>query len=116
MPLFANRVNEASSPLRITSSSVTPCARAASSAISNSRPNSLRIRAPDLDVAEPRGTRAVAGAHHLLGLALTAVRHAPQRPMLASRDRHARIPELGRYAAVAGILQHADALAAANLP
>ena len=53
------------------------------------------IRAPDFDLAEARGAGAVAGAHHLLGLALAAVGHAPQRPMLAARQwprRRSRIP------------------------
>src|SRR4051812_27797611 len=116
MALFAKRVSEASSPLRITSSSATPCARAAAIAISNRRSNSLCIRAPDLDLPEPRRAGAVAGAHHLLRLPLSAVRDAPQGPVLAPGDRHAGVPELRRNPAVARILQHADPLPIADLP
>ena len=53
------------------------------------------------------------GAHHLFRLALAAVRSAPQRPVIARADGVAGIPELRGDAAVARILQHADALAAA---
>ena len=58
----------------------------------------------------------MAGAHHLLGLPLAAVRHAPQRPVLRPGDGRAGIPEFGRYPAVAGVFEHAYALAAAHLP
>src|SRR5262249_40366750 len=42
--------------------------------------------------------------------------HTPQGPMLRSRDRGTRVPELGRDTAVARVLQHAHALAVAHLP
>src|SRR4051794_30228746 len=116
MALFANRVNEASSPLRITSRSCTPWARAASSAISNRRANSLRIGAPDFDLAEPGRAGAMAGAHDLFGLAFAAVRHAPQGPVFAAGDGDASVPELGGNAAVARVLEHAHAAAVANFP
>src|SRR5882672_7508807 len=90
--------------------SVTPSARAASTICSNS------IRAPDLDLAEARRAGSVAGAHHLFGLALAAVGNSPQSPVLATGDGVARIPEFGRDAAVAGVLEHADALAVTDLP
>ena len=53
------------------------------------------IAPPDLHVAEARGAGAVAGAHHLLGLALAAVGHAPERPVLRARRwprRNSRTP------------------------
>src|SRR5690348_153138 len=109
MALLAKRVRDASSPVKIASRLETPWARAASSAISKRRANSLRIRAPDFDVAEARGTGAVAGAHHLFGLAFAAVRDAPECPMLASGDGGAGVPELGGNAAVARVFEHADA-------
>ena len=58
----------------------------------------------------------MAGAHHLLGLTLAAIGNAPERPVLAPGDGVAGIPELGGDSAVAGVLQHAHALAAADLP
>src|ERR1019366_661735 len=77
---------------------------------------SFGIRAPDLDAAEARWTGAVARAHDLLRLPLAAVGRAPQHPVLGSGDGRAGIPELRGDAAVAGILQHVDALAVADLP
>src|SRR5437773_2634613 len=113
MPLLANRVSACVSVVRIASISLTPCARAASRTCWN---RSSAIRAPNLDLAESRGRRAVAGAHHLLRLAFPAVGHAPQGPVAAIRDGHARVPEFGRDAAVAGVLQHAHAPAVVDLP
>src|SRR5215471_9083758 len=101
MALLANRVSAPFSALRISSRSATPCARAAARAISKKRSNSLRIRAPDLDLAETRGARSVAGAHHLLGLSLAAVGNAPESPVLAAGDGRAGVPELRGDAAVA---------------
>src|SRR5215471_17141155 len=101
------------------SMSATPCARAASRTcwkISCISRISSAICAPDFDLAETRRASAVAGTHYLFGLALAAVGHAPESPMLAPGDGDARIPELRGNAAIAGILQHADALAIADLP
>ncbi len=58
----------------------------------------------------------MAGADHLLGLALAAIRNAPQHPMIAIGDGGAGIPKLGGDAAVGRILEHANALAVSNLP
>src|ERR1022692_4363801 len=80
------------------------------------RAGSIGISAPDLDAAEARGTSAVAGTHDLLRLPLAAVGRAPQDPVLGAGDGRAGVPELRRDAAVAGILQHPDALAVADLP
>src|ERR1043166_2701464 len=93
--------------------SVTPWARAASSTCWKT---SSGIGGPDLDLAKTRRARAVAGAHHLLGLPLAAVGNTPQGPMPAVRDGDALVPELGGDAAVAGILQHAHAAAVVDLP
>src|SRR5437879_5003663 len=93
--------------------SVTPSARAACITCSK---RSSGIRAAHLDFAEARGTRPVAGAHHLLGLSFAAVGNTPERPVFAARDGRTRIPELGGDPAVARILQHASALAMTDLP
>src|SRR5437762_11574711 len=74
------------------------------------------IGAAYFDVAEARGAGSVAGPDHLLGLAFAAIGNAPEHPLLAIGDGFARIPELGRDAAVGGILQHAYTLAVADLP
>src|ERR1035441_5956238 len=68
-----------------------------------------------LHIAEACRSGAVPCAHYLLGLALTAVRRAPKRPMIARADCIATIPELGGDAAVARILDHAAFLAALDL-
>src|SRR5271157_1724007 len=114
MALLAKRVSASSWEASMVSTSVTPSARAASHTASNTV--SSAIRAPDPDLAEPRGAGAVARAHHLLGLALAAIRDAPQRPVLRPGNGRTGVPEFRGDAAVAGVLQHADALAAANLP
>src|SRR5271157_4054967 len=93
-----------------------PSARAASTTCPKMASALSRIGAPDPDVANPRRAGSMAGAHHLLGLPLAAVRHPPQGPVLRPGDGRAGIPEFGGYAAVAGVLEHADALAVADLP
>ena len=65
---------------------------------------STGIRGSHFDVAEARGAGAVAGAHDLLGLALAAIRNAPQHPVVAIGDGRAGIPELGGDAAVGRVL------------
>src|ERR1051326_3335562 len=111
--LLANRVSACESGVTMASISVTPWARAASSTCWKT---SSGIGGPDLDLAKTRRARAVAGAHHLLGLPLAAVGNTPQGPMPAVRDGDALVPELGGDAAVAGILQHAHAAAVVDLP
>src|SRR5580700_9368288 len=74
------------------------------------------ISGSDLDVVETRRAGPMTGTDHLLRLALPAVRHTPQHPMVAIGDGRAGIPELSGDAAVSGVLQHARALAVANLP
>src|SRR6266704_318074 len=58
----------------------------------------------------------VARAHGLHGLAFSAIGRAPQRPVIEFANGVARIPELRCNSAVAGIFQHADLLAAFDLP
>src|SRR5262245_47203419 len=58
----------------------------------------------------------MAGAHHLLGLSFATVGRAPQRPVFRPGDGCAGIPELGADPAIAGVLEHADALAPADFP
>src|SRR5215813_12867918 len=114
MTLLANRVRAWSSVVMMASISVTPCARAAVTTSSNSA--SFRICASDFDLAEARGAGAVAGAHYLLRLALAAVGNAPEGPMLFPGDGVAGVPEFRGDTAVAGVLQHADTAAVADLP
>src|ERR1039458_5599100 len=116
MALLAKRVSALVSEARMASTSVTPCARAASTTWPKMASALSGIGAPDFDFVEARGAGSVAGAHHLLGLALAAIGDPPQRPVFGSRDGLAGVPELGRDAAVAGVLQHADALAPTHLP
>src|ERR1700682_5465837 len=104
------------------SMSGTPWARAASATLPKTASQSAfpsgssGVGAPDADFSEARRASTVAGAHHLLGLPFAAVGYAPQGPMVAPGDGRAGIPELRRNAAIAGVLQHAHALAAADLP
>src|ERR1700691_207779 len=119
MALLAKRVSALDSACTIASTSATPSARDASATRSKrawQRAASIGIGATDLDAAEARRAGAVARAHNLLRLPLAAVGRAPQRPVLGSGDGRASVPEFRRDAAVARILQHADALAAADLP
>src|SRR5580692_4610325 len=112
MALLAKRVRALDSAVKMASTSVMPRARAASKTwpkIAWQRARSIGIGASDLDATEARGAGAVAGAHDLLGLSLAAVGRAPQHPVFRSGDGRAGVPELRRDAAVAGILQHADA-------
>src|SRR4051812_45594178 len=115
MVLFANRVSACVSLVTIASTSVTPRARAASTTCWKTSALS-RIGAPHLDFAEPRRARPMPRPHHLFRLALAAIGNSPQGPMPPVGDRHARVPELGRNAAVARILQHAHAPAVVDLP
>src|SRR5579872_5221359 len=114
MALLAKRVSAWFSVVRMASISYTPRARAASSISPNI--SSFRIRASYLNVAESRRAGPMARAHHLLGLPLTAIRNAPQCPVVRSGNGRARIPELGGDATVARVLQHAHPLAVADLP
>src|SRR5215472_7906589 len=73
-------------------------------------------RGAHLDVAKACRSGPVAGTHGLHGLPLPAVRRAPQSPVLLAANGVAGIPELRANAAVAGIFQHANFLAAFNFP
>src|SRR5580698_8766958 len=127
MPLLANRVRAAQCAPKSASTSEMPkdvaaCCTASKSSrqslrVSISAPSiSGRIRGSHFDVVEARGAGAVAGADHLLGLSLAAIRNAPQYPVLAIGDGRAGIPKLGSDAAVGGILEHANAPAILDLP
>src|ERR1017187_8849274 len=111
MALLAKRVSALESEPRMASTSVTPCARAASTTWPKTDSALCGIGAPDFDSVEARGAGSVTGAPPLLGLALSASGDAPQGPALGAGDGRACVPELGGNAAVAGFLQHADALA-----
>src|SRR5690349_11077703 len=120
MALLAKRVSACVSPAITASISVTPSARASSTicwnipAACSSRLATLSgIRAPDSDLPKTRRAGAVPGAHNLLRLSLAAIGDTPKRPVLPPRNGGTGIPELGGNAAVAGVLQHADALAVA---
>src|ERR1035438_9004229 len=116
MALLAKRVSALESEPRMASTSVTPCARAASTTRPKTASALCGIGAPDFDSVEARGAGSVAGAHYLLGLAFAAVGDAPQGPVLGAGDGRAGVPELCGNAAIAGVLQHADALAVTHLP
>src|SRR5882762_7505214 len=73
-------------------------------------------RATHLDIAEARGCGTVAGPHHLLGLALAAVRGSPQSPLIARADGVHGIPEFGGDTGVRRILDHVLKLAALDRP
>src|SRR5260370_11825307 len=89
----------------------TPSERAASTTcakISSQRARVSKvslIRAANLNGAEARWAGSMAGAHHLLGLSLAAVRRAPECPMLRTGDCRAGGPELPCDAAVACITE-----------
>src|ERR1700678_90552 len=74
------------------------------------------ISAPHLNPTKPRWRRPMPGPHHLLRLSLSAIRRAPQRPLIARADRIQRIPELSRNSRIRRILHHARALAILDLP
>src|ERR1019366_4353530 len=104
MALLANRVRASSERATKASISVTPSARAASTTCPKMASTSPCIGAPNPDLAKPRRAGAMAGAHHLLGLPFAAIGHSPQRPVTDPGDGRASVPELGRDAAVAGVL------------
>src|SRR6266699_3040969 len=76
----------------------------------------VRKGRPDAHVAKARRRSPVARAHGLHGLAFSAIGRAPQRPVIEFANGVARIPELRCNSAVARIFQHADLLAAFDLP
>src|SRR5438046_475037 len=96
--------------------SVTPSERAASTIRPKSSSSLSGISAPDFDLSEARRAGAVPGPHHLFRLPLAAIRNAPQVPVRAPGDGIASVPELRRNAAIARVLEHADAFAVADLP
>src|SRR5271166_311872 len=77
---------------------------------------SRSITGSNFDIAKTRRTRPVARAHHLLRLALAAVRNTPQRPVLARSDGLAGVPEFRGDAAISRVFEHANAFAVADLP
>src|SRR4029077_8448159 len=76
----------------------------------------IRKCRPDAHVAETRRGSSVTCAHGLHGLAFSAIGRAPEGPVAELADGVAGIPELRGDSAVAGILEHADFLAAFDLP
>src|ERR1035441_10111217 len=108
MALLAKRVSALESEARMASTSVTPCARATSTTWPKMASALSGIGAPDFDFVETRGAGAVAGAHHLLGLAFATIGDAPQRPVWGARDGRAGVPQLRRDAALAGALRPED--------
>ena len=74
------------------------------------------IRAAHLHIAESCGRSAMAGAHHLLGLALAAIGRTPQGPSIARADGVHGVPEIGGDAGVRRILEHAAESAVFDLP
>src|SRR5213595_428982 len=70
----------------------------------------------DAHVAKTRRRGSVARAHGLHGLAFSAIRRPPKRPVAELADSVAGIPELRGDTAVAGILQHPDFLPALDFP
>src|SRR5258708_23918713 len=116
MVLLAKRVRASRCAPKIASTSRTANDLAASNTIAKSPAhcsfvritsllNSAGIGRSNLDVVETGRASAVAGADHLLRLALAAVRHTPQNPVVAIRDGRAGIPQLARAAAIRRILE-----------
>src|SRR5205814_3687859 len=70
----------------------------------------------DLNVTEASRCCAVTGPHGLRGLSFSTVRKTPDNVVLAAADGVAGVPEVWSYATVAGVLQHAHALAVLYLP
>src|SRR5205085_5086389 len=74
------------------------------------------IRTADSHIAESCGRSAMAGAHHLLGLAFAAIGRTPQGPSIARADGVHGVPEIGGDAGVRRILEHASEFAVLDLP
>src|SRR5258706_6047223 len=135
MKPVANRVS-ASSPWRTVTSTSASEARArarasARSAVSRARSAAAALTGlgaersvvvigspphPDPDPAEARRHRGVSGVADLLGLALAAVRRAPERPLVGPAEHVERAPELRADRRVGRVLQQPAALAALDLP
>src|SRR5262249_49444303 len=117
MAFPANRVNASRPPETRTSvSGAFDAATARRTMSSTAERRSAAIADPDLHIAEPCRRRAVPGGHDLHGLALAAVRQAPEHPALGAAHGVAGSPELGRRAAVGRVLDEARALAVHDLP
>src|SRR5580658_9819588 len=127
MVLLAKRVSAPRCAAKSTSTSRTPNDWAARWTLSKSSrllsidktgdsKASAGISGSNLYIVETRRACSMTGPDHLFRLALAAVRHSPQHPMIAIGDGGAGIPELGGDAAIGGIFQHACAFAIANLP
>src|SRR5712692_2254709 len=69
-----------------------------------------------LDIPKAAGRGPVTDVHRLHGLALAAVHHSPQPPLVMTRNRVAGAPELGGDAAVDGVAHQPHAAAVADLP
>src|ERR1700688_2816563 len=69
-----------------------------------------------MNIPESRRRSAVSRTHRLHRLPFAAIRRSPQSPVFRIANGVARIPELRGNSTVAGILQHADFLAAFNFP
>src|SRR5689334_22991326 len=96
MALFANRVRASRPPdTRTSVCGACEAARARLAISSARRRRSSGIADSDLDAPEPRGRGAVSGRRDLHGLALPAVRNAPEDPLRRPADRIARAPEFG---------------------
>src|SRR5579862_3365216 len=122
MVLFAKPVRAPKCAPKRASTSATPSDFAALSADPKSSWHwafssiSAGIRGSHFDVVEARRAGAVTGADGLFGLPFTAIRNAPQHPMVAIGDGRARIPELGSDSAISRILQHTRSFADFDLP
>src|ERR1700720_4741034 len=100
MVLLANRVSASRWPAIRASTSETPSDFATRWTVSNSWRQSSNdktgaglssISRSNLDVVKTGRACPVAGSDHLLGLSFTAIRHAPQSPVIAVRDGDAGI-------------------------
>src|SRR5438270_6788429 len=123
MVLLAKRVSALEPAPNIASTSETPSDRAAcwtnpkiSWQRSRVKSSDSFIGDADFYAAEARRTGAMACPHDLLGLTFAAIRRAPQCPMLRTGDGRAGVPKFRTDAAIARVLQHANALTIADLP
>src|SRR3984885_16044817 len=67
-------------------------------------------------ILKSRGRRPMPRTHRLHRLTFSAIRRAPQRPIIARTNRVTTIPEFRGDAAVAGMLDHPALFAAFNFP
>src|SRR6185295_5153013 len=74
------------------------------------------ICGPHFDLGKSRRGGAVARAHDLLRLSFSAVRRAPQNPLIAGADGIHRVPEFCSNSAVRRVLQQAGPFAVFDFP